>query len=277
MKILVINAGSSSLKYQFMDSDTGEVFAAWVIEGPQWIKNELPFEQAGLPIQVVDDVTPYKQRKVRILNGAHTANVPAAYLAGLSTVDEMMTHPVIGKFARAVIYDEIIPAVNLERGMLTAFADDVVNRFLEPSMHHQLASILMNCASKIRARVLPSILDARSRGMLPKKLCFALAAFFALYHKADGQIPVKVSRAGGLSGEFNDDAGAVAALSKAWSYYTGTEASAQLTVKAILADRSLWGQDLSSDVDLMQLTAKLTHAVISDGVLDTMRDLLEHP
>ena len=64
--------------------DTGEVFGFWVIEGPECLKKELPFAEAGLPVIITDDHKPYKQRKVRILNGAHTSMVLGAYLAGHS-------------------------------------------------------------------------------------------------------------------------------------------------------------------------------------------------
>ncbi|MBO6257875.1 MAG: tagaturonate reductase [Succinivibrio sp.] len=274
----IANAAEYETKLGYNDAlmTCGEMFHFLAIEGSDAIKEQLPFDKAGLNVVVAPDITPYRLRKVRILNGAHTSNVPAAFLAGLDTVDQMMTNSVTGPFARSVIYDEIIPAVNLDKGMLTEFADDVVNRFLDPSMHHQLSSILMNCTSKIKARVLPSILDARKKGILPKKLCFALAAYFALYKNCGGVSPVKVVRAGGKSGEFVDDAYAVEALSKAWSYYSKSESSAQLTVKSILSDIRLWGRDLSSDVDLTSLTAKLTHAVITDGIEATMKDLLEN-
>ena len=103
-----------------------------------------------------------------------------------------------------------------------------------------------------------------------------MAAYIALYRHAEGKLPVKVERAGGKSGEFNDDAYAVQALSKAWTFYQKTEASALLTVKSVLSDVKLWGRDLSSDVDVTVFTAKLLHAIISDGVLATMRDLMEN-
>ncbi len=252
----------------------GETFGFMAIEGDAAVEELLPFAKGGLNVVTAPDITPYRLRKVRILNGAHTSNVPAAFLAGLDTVDQMMAHPITGPFVRSVVFDEIIPAVNLDKGMLQSFAEDVMNRFSDPSMHHQLASILMNCTSKIKARVIPSILDARAKGVLPKKLCFALAAYMALYRQADG-LPVKVARAEGKSGEFNDDAYAVEALSKAWQSYQKSEATAMFTVKAVLSDVKLWGTDLSSDVDLTACVAKLTHAVITDGVLPTMQALLE--
>lgn len=253
----------------------GECFHFFAIEGGADVAEALPFAKAGLNVVVAEDITPYRLRKVRILNGTHTANVPAAFLYGLDTVDQMMSDELTGKFVRSVIYDEIIPAVNLDKEMLTSFANDVVDRFSDPSMHHQLASILMNSTSKVKARILPTILDARSKGWLPKKLCFALAAYIALYKNASG-VPVQVQRGQGKSGEFVDDAYAVEVLTNAWTHYQKSEASAQFTVKAVLSDVKLWGCDLSSDLDLLALVARLTHAIITDGVAATMMDLLEH-
>ena len=110
--------------------------------------------------------------------------------------------------------------------------------------------------------------------MLPKKLCFAVAAYIALYHDAEG-VPVKVKRAGGKTGEFIDDAYAVEVLKKAWSVYQKNEASALFTVKTVLSDTKLWGINLSADVDLTATIAKYTHAIITDGVVTTMQALLE--
>ena len=253
----------------------GEIFHFLALEGDEEVSRELPFAAAGLNVVVAADITPYRLRKVRILNGTHTSNVPAAFLAGLDTVDQMMADPVTGKFARSIIYDEIIPAVNLDHDMLVSFAADVVKRFSDPAMHHQLASILMNSTSKVKARVLPTILDARAKGILPKKLCFALAAYIALYHGSSG-VPVQVTRAEDKRGEFVDDEYACAVMAKAWSVYQKTEASALFTVKTVLSDIKLWDCDLSSDVDLTALVARLLHAIISDGVRATMLDLLEH-
>lgn len=271
------NAAAYQEKFGYDDTlmVCGECFHFLAIEGGEDVAAELPFAQAGLNVVVAPDITPYRLRKVRILNGTHTANVPAAFLYGLDTVDQMMSNEVTGKFARSVIYDEIIPAVNLDKEMLTSFANDVVDRFSDPSMHHQLASILMNSTSKVKARILPTILDARAKGVLPKKLCFALAAYIALY-KNSTSVPVQVQRAGGKTGEFVDDAYAVEVLSKAWSVYQKTEATALFTVKTVLSDTKLWDCDLSSDIDLTALVARLLHAIISDGVEATMRDLLEH-
>ena len=78
--------------------DEGEQFHLWVIECPQWVKNEFPTEKAGLNVLFVDNVQPYRTRKVRILNGPHTVLTPVAYLSGIEYVREAVEHPVLGKF-----------------------------------------------------------------------------------------------------------------------------------------------------------------------------------
>ena len=98
--------------------DVGECFGVWIIEGPQWLEEKLPFKKAGLNVHVVPDVTPYKKRKVRILNGAHTGFVPGAYLAGFDIVRSCMEDDVIKGFMNKMIYDEIIPTLPLDKNDL---------------------------------------------------------------------------------------------------------------------------------------------------------------
>ncbi len=164
--------------------DTGEVFAAWVIEGPPSIREELPFEKAGLPIQVVDDVTPYKQRKVRILNGAHTSMVLGAYLAGKNIVRDCMQDETIRAFLNKAMFEEIIPTLDLPKEELEGFAASVIDRFDNPYIDHQLLDIALNSASKWKARVMPSVTEYVKRtGKLPRDLTVSLAAFIAFYRQ----------------------------------------------------------------------------------------------
>jgi tagaturonate reductase len=175
--------------------DTGEVFAAWVIEGPQSIRDEFPFEKAGLPIQVVDDVTPYKQRKVRILNGAHTSMVLGAYLAGKNIVRDCMRDESIRAFLNKAMFEEIIPTLDLPKEELEGFAASVIDRFDNPYIDHQLLDIALNSASKWKARVMPSVTEYVKRtGKLPRCLTFSFAAFIAFYHKGERDgVPYEVS------------------------------------------------------------------------------------
>ena len=157
------------LGYEDQLIDAGEVFAFWAIEGPQSIKEEFPFEKADLPILVTDNHKPYKQRKVRILNGAHTSFVPGAYLAGQNIVRDCMNDEVIRGFMNQTIYEEIIPTLDLPKEELLGFASAVTERFNNPFIDHSLLAITLNCTSKWRGRLLPSLKEyIRRKGTLPK-------------------------------------------------------------------------------------------------------------
>lgn len=167
--------------------DTGEVFGFWVIEGPESILSELPFDKAGLPVIVTDDHTPYKQRKVRILNGSHTAMVLAAHLAGQEIVRNCMADDVIRGYMEKAVYDEIIPTLSLPLDELRRFAASVTERYKNPFIDHRLLDIALNSTSKWRARVLPSLKGYVEKfGAIPQCLTFSFAAYIAFYKKGDG-------------------------------------------------------------------------------------------
>ena len=162
--------------------DTGEIFGFWVIEGPQSLKKELPFEEAGLPVLITDDHKPYKQRKVRILNGAHTSFVLGAYLAGQDIVRDCMEDEVIQKFMNKTIYEEIIPTLTLPKEELEEFAASVTERFRNPFIDHALLSISLNSTSKWKARVMPSLKGyLKETGKLPSCITASFAFYIAFF------------------------------------------------------------------------------------------------
>ena len=128
-----------------------------VIQGHH--EDELPFNKAGYNIVWTDDVAPYKKRKVRILNGAHTGFVLGAYLAGEDIVRDCMNDEVIKGFMNKMLYDEVIPTLPLDKNDLLNFAAAVSDRFNNPFVNHELMSISLNSTSKWKARNMPSFLE----------------------------------------------------------------------------------------------------------------------
>ena len=162
--------------------DTAEIFHLWVIEGDKKYAEEIPFHKIGLNVLWTDDVTPYKKRKVRILNGAHTMMVLAAHLAGLETVKEAMDDELVFSFMKQGIFEEIVPTLDLPRAELEQFANDVIERFKNPFIKHYLLNIALNSVSKYKVRVLPSVLQyIKEKGSEPKRLVFSLAALIVFY------------------------------------------------------------------------------------------------
>lgn len=163
--------------------DTAEIFHLWVIEGHH--EEELPFNQAGYNIVWTDDAKPYKKRKVRILNGGHTSMVLGAYLYGLKTVGECLKDETVSAFLKRCIFDEIVPALgNTETDI--QFGKDVLERFSNPFIKHQLLSIALNSVSKFQVRVLPTILEYKEQFQVyPAALTFSMAALIAFYKTDD--------------------------------------------------------------------------------------------
>ncbi len=268
-------AFAARLGYEDGLLDTGERFHLWVIEGPARVAEKLPFTRIGLNVIWTDDMTPYRTRKVRVLNGAHTAAVPASFLYGLDTVGEMMDDKVTGRFVREAIYEEIIPACGLDKDMLKSFADAVVDRFRNPYIRHYLASILLNSAAKFKNRVLPSILDYQERfGALPQRLTFSLAALMAVYK--DGRVRGAVMDARRAKGgfEMRDDLFVLEAMAAAWARYDGTAAGARAVAAAVLADAAMWGRDLNRVDGLTDAVAGYLQSICRDGMAAALSAVL---
>ena len=168
--------------YEDQVIDTGEPFAFWAIEGPDWMKKELPFEAAGLPVRIVPDQSGYKKRKVRILNGAQTATTLAAYLSGLDLERDYMDDGLFADYIRRLMFDEILPATDLDMEDMKTFAQSCLERLQNPFIDHRLIDISLNSVPKWRARILPTLKDfSQKYGTLPKYLTFSLAALLAFY------------------------------------------------------------------------------------------------
>ncbi|MFD2201351.1 tagaturonate reductase [Shivajiella indica] len=171
-----------------------EPYHLWVIEGSEDLERKFPACQAGIQVKFVKDLSPYRTRKVRILNGSHTAMVPLAYLSGLRTVRESVEDHNMGKIIHVIIFEEIIPTLDLPKAELEQFASDVLDRFRNPFIQHELISISLNSISKFKARVLPSLLEYKNRqGIWSKYLTRSLAALIYFYSgKNQGEnIPLK--------------------------------------------------------------------------------------
>ncbi len=221
--------------------DTGEIFGFWVIEGPEKLKEELPFEKAGLPVVITDDHTPYKQRKVRILNGAHTSMVLGAYLAGLDNVRSCMQTKAVCDFMNKAIYDEIIPTLTLPKDELTAFAKSVEDRFNNPFIDHKLLSISLNSTSKWKARVLPSVKEyVRIFGKLPQCLVASFAFYILFFRGYKMQDDCLVGSRNGEDYKISDD-GEVLEF-----FYDNKDISLPELAEKVCKNVAFWGEDLSA-------------------------------
>ncbi len=188
--------------------DTAELFGLWVIESDsnlplEQLEKELPFKNAGLNVVFTKDHHPYKERKVRILNGSHTSFVLASYLAGNDLVKQSMDDAVIRKYMEETLFDEVIPTLSLSKEDCDAFAAAVIERFQNPFIKHKLLDISLNSVSKWEARCLPSFLGyVKKFNKLPKYLTFSIAALMSFYStQEDGEVNGGYCLVGDRNGE----------------------------------------------------------------------------
>ncbi|HBI6861440.1 TPA: tagaturonate reductase [Enterobacter cloacae] len=254
----------AGLGYRDSFLDTAEHFYLFVIQGPKSLSAELRLDKYPLNVRIVDDIRPYKERKVAILNGAHTALVPVAFQAGLDTVGEAMNDAEICAFVEKAIYEEIIPVLDLPRDELHSFASAVTGRFRNPYIKHQLLSIALNGMTKYRTRILPQLLAGqKATGKLPARLTFALAALIAFYR-------------GERSGEaypVQDDAHWLERYQQLWTQYHDKQLNTRQLVAAVLSVREHWEQDLTQVSGLVEQVAQDLDAILHKGMREAVKPL----
>ena len=246
---------------------TGEPFALWVIESEKEIRGEFPLDKAGLPVIFTDNQKPYKQRKVRILNGAHTSFVLASYLAGNDTVLESMKDELVYQFMRSTIFDEVIPTLTLPEKDLVDFAEAVTTRFNNPYVKHALLSISLNSVSKWRARCMPSFLGyIEKTGKLPKHLTFSLAALMAFYQGTEIRDKALIGHRNGEEYNIMDDAAVL-------EYFAAnsTKPSKEFA-HGFLSNLDFFGQDLTQIEGLEDTVAAYLDEIAEKGMRKTMED-----
>ncbi len=229
-----------------------EIFHLWVIETKKDHSRELPLAQAGLNVIWTDDMSFYRTRKVRILNGAHTMTVPAAFLSGLDTVEECMQDDAVRSFMDKGLFEEIIPSMEGDVEALKKYAADVAERFANPWIRHLLLSITLNSVSKFKTRDLPSLTGfAAKRGKAPPALAFSLAALIAFYEPAE---PGKGTANGELTGKrgggtypIKDDPAVLERFDALYAVRDKSAAArAARIAREVLTDVSWWGEDLTA-------------------------------
>ena len=253
-------------------TDVGEVFGIWVIEGPKELEERLPFRKAGVPVIVVPDVTPYKKRKVRILNGAHTGFVPGAYLAGYDIVRDCMHDETVLGYMNRMLYDEVIPTLPLEKKDLEDFARAVQDRFNNPFVNHELMSISLNSTSKWRARNMPSFLDyVQEKGELPPCLTTSFAAYVAFYSSEPQALTEQgliCRRPKGNEYTVSDDRPVLE------FYWQHRNDSPEELIHAVMANEDMWGTDLTKVNGFEAAAAGILKTIRTEGALTAFGNCL---
>ena len=252
--------------------DVGEVFGVWVIEGPAELEDKLPFKKAGVNVMVVPDVTPYKKRKVRILNGAHTGFVLGAYLAGFDIVRDCMHDETILGYMNKMLLQEVVPILPLDQDDCKKFAAAVEDRFNNPFVNHELMSISLNSTSKWRARNMPSFLEyIEKNGKLPTCLTMSFAAYIAFYSNNIQELNDKglvCKRAKGNEYTISDDRYVLE------FYNAHKDDDIPTLVHAVMTNEQMWGQDLTKVAGFEEATVKNLTLIREQGAMAAYKSCL---
>ena len=244
-----------------------EIFHLWVIEKAEnmtcdELRAEFPAEKAGLHVLIAESEKPYHERKVTLLNGPHTVLSPVTYLSGVNIVRDACNHPVLGKYIHKVQFEELMETLNLPMDELKQFAADVLERFNNPYVDHQVTSIMLNSFPKFQARDLPGVKTYLERkGELPQGLVFGLAAIITYYKggvREDGAEIVP-----------NDDQKIMDLLKELWA--TG---DTQKVTDGVLSAEFIWGEDLHNIEGLAELVKKDLDLIQEKGMLEAVKTIL---
>lgn len=239
----------------------GEIFHLWVIEAPESVAKEFPADKAGLNVLFVPSEKPYHDRKVTLLNGPHTVLSPVAYLSGLDTVREAVEDSVVGKFVHKVMFDELLPTLDLPKDELEKYASDVLDRFRNPFVKHFVTSIMLNSFPKFKTRDLPGLkIYLERKGELPSGLVLGLAGI-CVYYK------------GGKRGNDvitpNDDKVITDLLTELWKTN-----DAKKVAQGVLASDYIWGEDLNKIPGLSDKLAGYIQSILDKGMVETVKSII---
>lgn len=169
------------LEYEDEAVNTSEIYHLWVLSGERSLFDVLPFDKSGLNILISDDLDMYHERKVRILNGLHTCLAPHGLLCGFESVGQCVEDKKMNDYLCAV-RDEITASLDMDKKMLSKYAESVFERFSNPYIYHRLQAISLNSISKFKTRVLPSLKEYKRKfNKKAKTLSFAFYELLKLY------------------------------------------------------------------------------------------------
>ena len=257
-----------------------EPYHLWAIEGDDRVKEILSFAGANPNTIVIDeDITFYRERKLRVLNGSHTISVPLAYLLGHEIVLDMIDDPFTSRFIEEVMQQEIVPTVPADDvALVKEFADEVLDRFRNPSIEHLLLNITVQESAKMQARNVTTLQRYYELfNKVPDRFALGFAAylrFMKVTHEDKGTFYGEVDVAAGLLNyPVKDD--------RAAYYYgiwptvqTGDEASVRAFVEKVCSDKEFWKADLSALPGWVDAVSGYLFSMLNKGVRATVNEVL---
>ena len=239
-----LEAAYSRLGYKDELLTVCEPYRLWAIQGDETLHEKLGFSKGADGVVIAPEISPYRTRKIRLLNGGHTLSVPLGLLAGCETVLDSMNHPAVSKFIESLLRDEIGPVLPVDPATVPPYIDEVLQRWQNPYMHHRLIDITLQTTTKLRHRVVPTLInyyETYPTGPAPRHIALGFAAWLRFMRgisESDGTI---YSRFQGKLHPIHDD--------HAKQFHDWWPAEDRLIpnfVQEVLSSQSLWGISLNN-------------------------------
>ena len=241
---------------------SGEPFHFFALQTSQAQKLESvwPIGEAGLNVVLTDDITPYRMRKVFLLNGGHTSTALAAFRSGLDFVEEITADYRLNRYLRKLLQEEVLPCIDLPVQETSAFIESVLERFANPFAKHRLYSIALNSVAKWKVRVLPSLLKSyATTETLPQRIVFSLAALIVFYDNVQG----KGKRENGEEYDVADDGEVIQFFESVWTEHRN---DVRRLVQTVLGRSDFWGCDLNEVESLSETVSGFIERIQAGGM-----------
>ncbi|QRR02539.1 tagaturonate reductase [Dyadobacter sandarakinus] len=231
-------------KHDFEDElfIVSEVYRLWAIEGNDFVKSRLSFAQADSGVIVAPDIDLFRELKLRLLNGTHTLTSGYCFLKGFDLVSQTQADPEAAAFVRGLMLEELAPAIpyEVDPAQAQTFGEQVLDRFRNPFIRHQLVDITVQYTAKMKMRNIPTLLNHyRHSERVPQRFAEGFAAYLRfmkpVYHKN-----------GAYYGERNGEPYSIRCDSAAYFDEKWKNAASPADLAAqVLGDVSVWGTDLT--------------------------------
>lgn len=248
---------------------TSEVYRLWAIEGDSYVREKLSFAKADKGVVIVPDITPYRERKLRLLNGTHTISVPLAFLCGKDTVYEAMQTPLLADFIEKVMKENIAIATPVSSEMAFSFAQEVLDRFRNDSIVHYLINITLQETAKMSTRNGATFVRYYEKtGKVPQYMALGFAAYLYFMKAVKIENGKYYGVRNGTDYPIQDDAAA-------YFYEKWQTLSPEQLVQEVMSNTNLWATDLTQLGGLSETVELYLLQIMEEGAENVLSEVLQ--
>ena len=238
-----------------------EPYRLWAVEGAPSVSEKLGFLAGDPGIVVTDDITAFRLRKIRLLNGGHTLTVPVGLILGCATVLEHVEHPLARRFIEGLLRKEIGPILQVPPQTVAPYIDEVLRRWSNPFMHHRLIDITLESTTKLRHRAVPSLLEYyEAFGRAPLRMALGFAAWLRFMRGHECRDGVIYGELGQYHYPIHDSM-----AGRFLDWWPSDHAGIHPFVQAVFGSRDLWGTDLNGLPGFAESVANSLRTLLAGG------------